>query len=660
MGIPSDILKKYAGDMFNIFDVNKLSSKQRKEIEGLYNVGVNDGSKSNKGSTSQDYSVPKSTTTTAEGFSLGTGGPLTDLITQGQQLAGIFGDGSMFSGVDDLIEKSQQLANSMGVGRARADEFRGLIADSVPEMIKLGISETQAMTNIKNIPETLKVNTTLTKESIVEISAASKLTNYDTGQLANEFKNVGVNLNDVGNRMAEVANYAKSVGVNVTAVTDGVVKNISRLNTMNFEGGIKGLTKMVAQSQMLGINMDKVLSKADELMSPEKAIEFSAALQRLGVQSSELLDPLSAMDMAMNDPAALQNEMVKISQQFTRMKADGSGFEILPGAKLQLKEVAEKLGLSADELANMSIKSADLEMKMSKIRFPGFAASEEDKQLIANMAQMKDGRAMVTIAKEGGGTDEVAVEDLTAEQIDKLKEEQANQNKTAEEIARDQLSVLQDISAQMEGQTSSIQMGIASTGAVQRVTNAVNEFRKTTMSEISEKVTTESTRDKLVSPALGTIEKGVIDAIVNKDFVSLATMLPELITNLTTAAQNIGAGTVDVMQNVLSKTGKNVTKEYEGVSGVKPGETNFTDYVVSQLENIKNTIQGKTTEPEKKQFDLNANYTVDVKGNASNLSNEELKKMFQDNIKEFMSDTKLMNEFSASQTTAANSSGMGD
>jgi len=660
MGIPSDILKKYAGDMFNIFDVNKLSSKQRKEIEGLYNVGVNDGSKSNKGSTSQDYSVPKSTTTTAEGFSLGTGGPLTDLITQGQQLAGIFGDGSMFSGVDDLIEKSQQLANSMGVGRARADEFRGLIADSVPEMIKLGISETQAMTNIKKIPETLKVNTTLTKESIVEISAASKLTNYDTGQLANEFKNVGVNLNDVGNRMAEVANYAKSVGVNVTAVTDGVVKNISKLNTMNFEGGIKGLTKMVAQSQMLGINMDKVLSKADELMSPEKAIEFSAALQRLGVQSSELLDPLSAMDMAMNDPAALQNEMVKISQQFTRLKADGSGFEILPGAKLQLNEVAASLGMNADELANMSIKSADLEMKMSKIRFPGFAASEEDKQLIANMAQMKDGRAMVTIAKEGGGTDEVAVEDLTAEQIDKLKEEQANQNKTAEEIARDQLSVLQDISAQMEGQTSSIQMGIASTGAVQRVTNAVNEFRKTTMSEISEKVTTESTRDKLVSPALGTIEKGVIDAIVNKDFVSLATMLPELITNLTTAAQNIGAGTVDVMQNVLSKTGKNVTKEYEGVSGVKPGETNFTDYVVSQLENIKNTIQGKTTEPEKKQIDLNANYTVDVKGNASNLTNEEMKKIVEDKLKEIMTDTKLMNEFSASQTTATNSSGMGN
>jgi hypothetical protein len=660
MGIPSDILKKYAGDMFNIFDVNKLSTKQRKEIEGLYNVGVNDGSKSNKGSSSQDYSVPTSTTTTGEGFSLGTGGPLTDLITQGKDLAGVFSSDSMFSGVDSLIEKSQQLANSMGVGRARADEFRGLIADSVPEMIKLGISESEAMEKIKKIPEALKVNTTLTKESIVEISAASKLTSYDTGQLAEGFKNVGVNLNDVGDRMAEVANYAKSVGVNVTAVTDGVVKNIGKLNTMNFEGGIKGLTKMVAQSQMLGVNMESVLRKADTLMSPENAIEFSAALQRLGVQSSALLDPLSAMDMAMNDPAALQNEMVKISQQFTRMKADGSGFEILPGAKLQLKEVAEKLGLGADELANMSIKSADLEMKMSKIRFPGFAASEEDKQLIANMAQMKDGRAMVTIAKEGGGTEEVAVEDLTAEQIDKLKEEQANQNKTAEEIARDQLSVLKDISAQMEGQKSSIQMGIASTGAVQRVTNAVNEFRKTTMSEISEKVTTESTRDKLVSPALGTIEKGVIDAIVNKDLVSLATMLPELITNLTTAAQNIGTGTVDIMQNVLSKTGKNVTKEYGGVSGVKPGETNFTDYVVSQLENIKNEIQGKKTEPEKKQVDLNANYTVDIKGNASNLTNEEMKKIVEDKLKEIMTDPKLMNEFSASQTTATNSSGMGN
>jgi hypothetical protein len=37
-----------------------------------------------------------------------------------------------------------------------------------------------------------------------------------------------------------------------------------------------------------------------------------------------------------------------------------------------------------------------------------------------------------------------------------------------------------------------------------------------------------------------------------------------------------------------------------------------------------------------------------------------MKKIVEDKLKEIMTDPKLMNEFSASQTTATNSSGMGN
>jgi hypothetical protein len=183
-----------------------------------------------------------------------------------------------------------------------------------------------------------------------------------------------MSLYDVGDRMAEVANYAKSVGANVKAVSAEVVTNLKQLNLFNFDSGVKGLAKMASQASMLGFDMAKTFKLAEDLMSPEKAIDLAASLQRLGVSSSALLDPLKAMDLAQNDPEALQKEMINVSKEFTKLKADGSGFEILPGAKRRLREVASAMGMSADELANMSIKSADLDMKMSKIKFPSLAS----------------------------------------------------------------------------------------------------------------------------------------------------------------------------------------------------------------------------------------------------------------------------------------------
>jgi len=534
-----------------------------------------------------------------------------------------------------------------------------MIADSVPEMQKLGFSQETTLQMIADIPKTLGVNTTLTKETIVEIGSASRISGTEAGTLANNFKNVGFNLSEVGDKMAEVANYAKSIGVNVTAVASKLAANIGQLNILNFDGGIKGLAKMVAQSEMLGINMADVLRKGESLLNPESAIEFSAALQRLGVQSSALLDPLSAMDMALNDPAALQNEMVKISQQFTRLKADGSGFEILPGAKLQLREVATQLGMTAEELANMSIKSADLEMKMSQIRFPGFAASEEDRMLIANMSQMKDGRAMVTIAKEGGGTEEVAVEDLTANQLEKLKEEQADQNKTAEEIARDQLTVLEEIAASMKGTVSAASMGIASTGAVQRMTNLSNELRRTVTSVVSEKFTTENVRGK-VSSISGALEEGVVRGISQGDITALFESLKELPELLKNNAASIAGGTIDAFKNLVEGVNFAVLDEYKDISGVKPGETNISRSLLDLLSTAGGGLEylfGKGTGTEQTKT-LNINQKIDVTGDGSQIGKDHIYKINYEWLDEVTKDPAMMNKISQGMDVSMSSSGM--
>jgi len=347
---------------------------------------------------------------------------------------------------NQLDEYATSIQSSFGLSKARMDEFKNTIADVAPELTKMGMTETQFASTIKEAMDGLGTSASLGKEAIVELAAASELSKQDVSVLASEFRKVGVSVYDVGDRMKEVVDYARSVGVSVKAVSEGVVTNLDKMNLYNFEGGIKGLAKMAATSERLGLSMQTVFNQADKIMNPEGAIEMSAALQRLGVTSSGLLDPLRAMDLAQNDPEQLQKEMVNLGKEFTRFNEKTGQMEILPGAKRRLREVADAAGMTAKEFSEMALKSADFDMKLKQIKMPSIVGDQETKELIASMAQMKDGVATVKVRDdETGKITEKKVEDLTPDDIKDLQKATQDSSKSIEEIAVDQLGVSKQI-----------------------------------------------------------------------------------------------------------------------------------------------------------------------------------------------------------------------
>jgi hypothetical protein len=347
---------------------------------------------------------------------------------------------------NQLDEYATSIQSSFGLSKARMDEFKNTIADVAPELTKMGMTETEFATTIKEAMDGLGTSASLGKEAIVELAAASKVSKQDVSVLASEFRKVGVSVYDVGDRMKEVTDYARSVGVSVKAVSEGVVTNLDKMNLYNFEGGIKGLAKMAATSERLGLSMQTVFNQADKIMNPEGAIEMSAALQRLGVTSSGLLDPLRAMDLAQNDPEQLQKEMVNLGKEFTRFNEKTGQMEILPGAKRRLKEVGDAAGMTAKEFGEMALKSADFDMKLKQIKMPSIVGDQETKELIASMAQMKDGVATVKVRDdETGKITEKKVEDLTPDDIKDLQKATQDSSKSIEEIAVDQLGVSKQI-----------------------------------------------------------------------------------------------------------------------------------------------------------------------------------------------------------------------
>ena len=210
----------------------------------------------------------------------------------------------------------------------------------------------------------------------------------------------------------------------------------------NFENGVQGLAKMAASSERFGVSMRDTFRIAEELFSPENAINLAAGLQRLGVASSALLDPLRAMDLAQNDPEALQKEIVNLSKEFTTFNEKTGKMEILPGGQRRLREIANELKIDAGEFAKMSIQAGDFDRKLSQIRMPSFAeGDQETKELIASMANL-DASGVAKIQVKNMETGDIVtkeVDELTPEDIADLKKANEESSKSIEQIAIEQL-----------------------------------------------------------------------------------------------------------------------------------------------------------------------------------------------------------------------------
>jgi hypothetical protein len=202
---------------------------------------------------------------------------------------------------------------------------------------------------------------------------------------------------------------------------------------------------MAAQATSMRISMQDTFKFAEKVFNPEGAIETAAALQRLGVTQSQLLDPLRLMDLAQNDPTELQNQITQMTEQFVQLNKDGQ-FEIMPDAKRQLREIETAMGYPSGALSKMALGAAEVADKMSKIRFTG-GFSEDEKKFIANMAEMGPG-GTYTLKVDGKDMGIDQAMDLFSKDKNRFNEfMKASEPKTMEDLAKDQLDTIKSIQA---------------------------------------------------------------------------------------------------------------------------------------------------------------------------------------------------------------------
>ena len=481
----------------------------------------------------------------------------------------------------EVDEGAHKVLSTFGQGREMIGGLKESMVSAVDAVKLLGGNFVDIQKIQVDVAGTLNRNLVLSSKSYEGLYATTKVSGISAESMVSSFKDAGFSAYDAASKMGDVVNIAREVGVNAQDVSSKVISNMEALNKYNFEGGVKGLAKMAAQASMLRIDMSRTLEFANKVYNPEGAIETAAALQRLGVAQSELLDPLRLMDLSQNDPTELQNQVVKMTQQFVKLN-DAGNFEIMKGSKRQFQEIAEAMNIPYTTLTKMALGSAELDDKMQKIRFPNLNLSEEQRTLIANMAEKKDGTYKIEV-----GGESKSISQLSKEDVELLKK--VGEPKTMEKLAEEQLTALDAIKANTNFLRDKSGYVIAGSKAGQATLEGGR-----TMSKIPTKILPEELSIK-------NLIKGV-----NSVTDDVTTTLKGMANN----TKSVSEGLKD-LSGIFTKGGDFVEKTFNKTVGNLEKELNDLGVNTDQLNKLyKNMIDGKTVSPKQTVV---ANSTAAVK-----------------------------------------------
>ncbi len=375
-------------------------------------------------------------------------------------IAEVFSVSSYAEAFQDLTDKSSELNKSFTQNRSRIIEMSQSIADAIPGVQRLNGNISDVTQTISEIAMASNRNVIANTEQIEQMFAASEVLSSSVETLTTAFADVGYTFDRIPQVLEESINYIQSIGGNAREVMNMVVRETDQLNRFQFEGGVKGLTKMAAQAAMLRVDMSETFRLADKVLTPEGAIDMASAFQRLGVAAGNLVDPFQLMNQSINDPSGLQTSLANVAKQFTYFDEKTKSFKISPQGVLTLREMERETNLSAGSLSKMGLAAAELDKRLSEVSIAGLKFdNEEDKQYLANIATMGKG-GTYEVKLQDGTTKQLR--ELNQEEFNKLIEEQKTGPKTIEEIQRDQLNTSELMASDIRAIKDKILFGLVS------------------------------------------------------------------------------------------------------------------------------------------------------------------------------------------------------
>jgi len=353
---------------------------------------------------------------------------------------------SIFDFEDQVSRVNRQV---LGQGSIYAVSMRKQFALATSDVLQIGGNLDDVANTFSAINKVMGKNTMLSAQELsnmVAIQKSAGITADEMGSLIEAFDSIGVGVQDAVGSIDDMAAKARSLGLNVNTFLSTTAKNLKLVNSYGFKDGVEGLTRMVARSQALRIDMTSVKGLAADLLNPEKAIELAAEFQNLGgAIGASLGDAYNLMNLGQNDMEGLQNAIIGATKASVQFNSQTKRFEISALEMRRLRAFASATGMDYEQLADSVVRAAKETQAFEDIKF--LDVDSDKKQLVANLAKLnKDGKLEIQLPNMDKA---VELTELTAKQVEdaygQLKKQDEQNQMSSIDIARAQLSTLEQI-----------------------------------------------------------------------------------------------------------------------------------------------------------------------------------------------------------------------
>jgi len=352
---------------------------------------------------------------------------------------------SIFDFEDQVSRVNRQV---LGQGSIYAKSMREQFAKATMDVLQFGGNLDDVANTFSAINKVMGKNTMLSGKELSNMVALQKsagITADEMGALVEAFDTMGVGVEGAISSVDDLADKARGLGLNVGTFLSTTAKNLKLVNSYGFKDGVEGLTRMVARSQALRIDMTSVKGLAADLLNPEKAIELAAEFQNLGGAIGGLGDAYQLMNLGQNDMEGLQNAIIDATKASVQFNSQTKRFEISALEMRRLRAFAELTGQDYEKLADSAKLAAKETQAFEDIKF--LDVDSDKKQLIANLAKLnKDGKLEIQLPNMDKA---VELTELNAKQVEdaysQLKKQQEDGELTALDVAKQQRSTLEDI-----------------------------------------------------------------------------------------------------------------------------------------------------------------------------------------------------------------------
>jgi len=433
---------------------------------------------------------------------------------------------SIFDFEDQVSRVNRQV---LGQGSIYAVSMRKQFALATSDVLQIGGSLDDVANTFSAINKVMGKNTMLSAKELSNMVALQKsagITADEMGSLIEAFDSIGVGIQGAVGSIDDMAAKARSLGLNVNTFLSTTAKNLKLVNSYGFKDGVDGITRMVARSQALRIDMTSVKGLAADLLNPEKAIELAAEFQNLGGAFAGLGDAYQLMNLGQNDMEGLQNAIINATKASVQFNSQTKRFEISALEMRRLRAFAEATGQDYEKLADSAVLAAKETQAFEDIKF--LDVDSDKKQLIANLAKLnKDGKLEIQLPNM-----EKAVEltELNAKQIEDAYSQLQKQQETGEldalGVARAQLSTLEQIVIALKTPAGKLASDIAGGQNYEKATKNARDLSQQ-VQEGLEKVMTEKNYQNFSNLITQKISEG-LTKIDTSSFEALGTSLADL------------------------------------------------------------------------------------------------------------------------------------